>query len=257
MRASKDCLAESIQKLFQTCNKRKDNPYNLPNVPLWDAATTCDGDTDFVIKSMDGDSFNVHSWVLKLRKTDFFDNLFRSDFKEKKERTLHIPAASLTVELFVKFLYGFELDEDIPLFIWKELIQIGGVYDRSVQVAATDIMMKHLEKSTVFGILAFCKLHEVRKAVEVCRTFIAMNFEPEYLIKKGHFDGNPETAVEILKIKAKKQVNTYTIPEAEPRRICTRRLNSQYRGRLIKLSNPPRYRYTLQAVHKHQEKENH
>ena len=133
----------------------------------------------------------------------------------------------------------------------------GGVYDRSVQVAATDIMMKHLEKSTVFGILAFCKLHEVRKAVEVCRTFIAMNFEPEYLIKKGHFDGNPETAVEILKIKAKKQVNTYTIPEAEPRRICTRRLNSQYRGRLIKLSNPPRYRYTLQAVHKHQEKENH
>ena len=74
MGASKDCLAESMQKLFQTCNKRKDNPYNLPNVPLWDAATTCDGDTDFVIKSKDGDSFNVHSWVLKLRKTDFFDN---------------------------------------------------------------------------------------------------------------------------------------------------------------------------------------
>jgi len=189
MATAKSKLAEGMQKLFQDNNNG-------------DARNN--GDTDFVIKSEDGQSFNVHSWVLKLRRTDFLNAMLTSDFKERMEGAITIPAEEETVELFVKFLYGFELDENISLFTWKELVQICGVYDRSIHDAAAEIMMKHLKKWTVFDILDFCKQNGATKAVDVCRTFIAMNFDPEILIRDGHFDDHPETAVKILKINSKK-----------------------------------------------------
>ena len=200
METAKNKLATAMQKLFTNSNKTPARMENATN-----------DEADFVIESEDGDKFNVHSWVLKLRRTDFFDALLSSDFKERIERTVTIPAATWTVELFVKFLYGFELiEEKIDLFTWKELVQIGGVYDRSIQDAAAEIMMKHLEKTNVFEILAFCKQNEAKRAVEVCRVFIAMNFDADYLLEVGHFDNNPETAVEILKVKGKKNVKTET-----------------------------------------------
>ena len=189
MATAKNKLAEGMQKLFQDSNNG-------------DARNT---GTDFVIKSEDGKSFNVHSWVLKLRRTDFFDAMLTNDFKERMEGAVTIPADRYTVEHFVKYLYGFELDEeDISLLTWKELVQICGVYDRSIHDAAAEIMMKHLKKWTVFDILDFCKQNGATKAVDVCRTFIAMNFDPEILIRDGHFDDHPETAVKILKINSKK-----------------------------------------------------
>jgi len=197
METAKNASATGLQKMFMNRD-------------------TDDGtETDFVIETGDGDEIKFHSWVLRLRQSDFFDTLLSSDFKERREGKVTLAASTETVTQFVKFLYAFELDESMSLSTWKELIQISGVYDSSVQDGAAEILkqqqswpgwMSALSTIGVFDLLAFCKEHKATKAVNVCESFIAKNFDSDFLLEAGHLEANPEIAVEILRqIKLEKE----------------------------------------------------
>ena len=91
METAKNASATGLQKMFMNRD-------------------TDDGiETDFVIETGDGDEIKVHSWVLRLRQSDFFDTLLSSDFKERREGKVTLAASTETVTQFVKFLYAFEL----------------------------------------------------------------------------------------------------------------------------------------------------
>ena len=117
--------------------------------------------------------------------------------------------SSEAVNVFVKFLYGFDIDEDIGVETLKELIQIGGVYDSSVQDAAADLLKKHLIKENVFELYKFCKQNDSKTALKHCQDLILKEFTYPQLLDNGFLEEHPETAVEILKQNRKpKKLNT-------------------------------------------------
>ena len=102
----------------------------------------------------------------------FFDTFFGADeaFMERRERKLVIPeASSETVENFVKILYGIDLGDDVSLDILKELIIIGGVYDRSVQEVAGECLEKYLTRENVFDLFELCKLKKAERGSKTGR----------------------------------------------------------------------------------------
>ena len=122
---------------------------------------------------------------------------------------MKVPVSSEAVNVFVKFLYGFDIDEDISLETLKELIQIGGVYDSSVQDAAAELLTKHLTNEIVFELYKFCKQNDSKTALKHCQDLILKEFTYPQLLDNGFLEEHPETAVEILKQNRKpKKLNT-------------------------------------------------
>ena len=66
------------------------------------------------------------------------------------DKRMEVAASSEAMNQFVKFLYGFELEDDLSQEIVKELVQIGGVYDEHLQKAGTELLKRHLTKEMCF-----------------------------------------------------------------------------------------------------------
>ena len=126
---------------------------------------------------------------------------------------MKVPVSSEAVNVFVKFLYGFDIDESVGEETLKELIQIGGVYDSSVQDAAADLLKKHLTKENIFELYKFSKQNDSKTAMKHCQELILKEYTYPQLLDNGHLEEHPETAVEILKQnrKPKKLNNLNTI----------------------------------------------
>ena len=110
-----------------------------------------DDNVDFTIISKDGRRFGVHSHIVQY-KSEVLMRMMTSDFKEKHTRAIELRMFnSKTVEYFLKFLYGFELDnedKDLDLATLKELTVMGDMYDvKELQAAAILTMDRYLKIS--------------------------------------------------------------------------------------------------------------
>ena len=67
------------------------------------------------------------------------------DFKESHEKKIHFKTYSTkAVQQFIRFLYGFELEQN-DLQIAKDLTVMGGVYNiPSLQKAAAEALVDHV-----------------------------------------------------------------------------------------------------------------
>ena len=124
--------------------------------------------------------------------------MLTTGFREQHERKLKVPASSDALNEFVKFLYGLDLDRNLPLVTIKELIQIGGVYDDSVRTAAWHLLRKHFTKENIFELLQFCKTLDAKIIMDTCKEFIVNAFKMKDLIKKNLLKDHPEIALDIL-----------------------------------------------------------
>ena len=101
---------------------------------------------------------------------------------------------------FIKFLYGFDLDKNLDLDTIKELIQIGGVYDDLIRIAAGKLLKRHFTKENIFELLKFCKTLDANNMIiESCQQFIIDSFDMKDLLEKKLLKDHPEIALEILK----------------------------------------------------------
>ena len=133
--------------------------------------------------------------------------MLTSGFKEQHEKRLKIPASSDTVTEFIKFFYGFDLEQDLKFETVRELIKIGGVYDETVQNAAGELIGNHLTKENVFEILQFCKTFDAKIGKRKCLKFIIDSFDTEHLMDNNYLDKHPEIAVDILKNNQREEKN--------------------------------------------------
>lgn len=125
------------------------------------------------------------------------------------DKRMKVAASSEAMIQFVKFLYGFELEDDLSEGTLKELVQIGGVYDEHLQKAATDLLKSHLTKENVFQMLKFFKQAKVDVAEKNCKTFIFDNFESQELLTI--LEDHQEICLDIWKSSIEKSSNcSYT-----------------------------------------------
>ena len=154
------------------------------------------------------DSLNISRILLCLffRGTDFLHKLLESDFKEKVEKRWTIPLPFKTVTNFVKFLYAFELDENMSLGEIMEFIEVCGVYDEAIKAAAGELIERHLMKENAFEMVSFCQLHNMKKAVQKCKSYIVNNFENDDILDIGLSDKGIDRLLlrEIVGMKAEK-----------------------------------------------------
>ena len=99
-----------------------------------------------------------------------------------KEKVIEFPKYSdCAVVSFLKFLYGFNLDEenDIDYAAVLQLIEMGRVYDiREVQDAAAKAIERYLTKENVFEVMQVCKDNDAKEAFEFCYKF---HFNPRFM----------------------------------------------------------------------------
>ena len=106
----------------------------------------------------------------------------------------------------MKFLYAFELDENMSLREIKEFIEVCGVYDETVKAAAGELIERHLMKENAFEMVRFCQLHNMKKAVQKCKSYIVNNFENDDILDIGLSDKGIDRVLlrEIVGMKAEK-----------------------------------------------------
>ena len=143
-----------------------------------------DDEVDFTIVSKEKDEFRVHSFILKLR-SDVLKRMFSHDFKEKTDKTIKFSKfSSKAVKTFIKYLYGYQLNEGnegLDLDTLKEILVMGDMYDvGGLKDVVVDDMVKFITKENVFELLDFIKQHQV-KDVQKCLEFILNNFDIDEL----------------------------------------------------------------------------
>ena len=134
-----------------------------------------------------------------------------SNFKEREEKRIKLKSFSdETVQLFVKFLYGYELEKvDInadPVGLAKDLIEMGGYYNvPSLQSAAATFLLEHITTENMLEIMDFVKAHNAEEAARICAECIGQKFSlatPLKVIEKY-----PEIAVNAIKELNKQSKN--------------------------------------------------
>ena len=197
---AKDTLMETFKSLFE-----------------------CDEDVkkDFIIESenREGEKATVvpvHSSVLIMR-SKVFNRMINGDFAEKKERKVKIPFSSQAVDMMVKYMYGFELEDCENHDAFLELIEIGGVYDiENLKKAAAEKIKPHVTKETVFHILSFAYLHKADDLKKICLDMIISTFSEKEVLKQKVIIDCPEMVVELWNLfenKKKDQNNRKTSSE--------------------------------------------
>ena len=131
------------------------------------------------------------------------------DFKEKNEKKIHLKTYSTNaVELFIKFLYGFELKTTNELA--KELTVMGGVYNiSSLQRAAFTALVPSVDLDHMASMMDFVKINSTEAAdaffgdhiANMLKTYINM-FEQrkDHVISSELLMKHPEIAVKLLKL---------------------------------------------------------
>ena len=80
------------------------------------------------------------------------------------------------VQQFVKFLYGFELEEENPKGVVMDLIEMGGVYSvENLQIAASIFVPKILTEGNMLEMMDFLKTHKALAALDLCTEFLLEN----------------------------------------------------------------------------------
>ena len=151
------------------------------------------------------------SLLTNLIRSEFFKKLLtNSNFREKNEESANIAMSTQATEQMVRFIYGFDLATDLPLYILKELLVSGGMYGlEKLQEAAGEALKELLTEENVFELLNFVKMHRTEGAINVCAEFAAKNFKKQYLLKSGHIAKNPEIAAKVLEIEDDSKIDSY------------------------------------------------
>ena len=135
------------------------------------------------------------------------------NFSEKAKRIIALKDFSKkAVEEFVRYLYGYELQQE-HLELVKELVIMGGVYFvDSLQTAATSCLSKHLSKENVLDVLSFMRTHKAITAVEICAEFCLNTLNLDTLDNSGQLENYPEI---LLAFFRKMRFNTNTSYQME------------------------------------------
>ena len=159
-------------------------------------------------------SLNILSYLFS--RSDVLKTAMSGNFREKEEKRIEIKTFSdEAVELFVKFLYGYELEEDdinenyidnnialahrktIEMKLAMDLIEMGGFYNvPNIQSAAATLLLKHITPENMVEIMDFVKTHNPEIA-RICSKNIAKNFSMETL--NPVLDKHPEIAVQMVR----------------------------------------------------------
>ena len=123
------------------------------------------------------------------------------NFKEKDEKRIKMSAYSAqAVQQFVKFLYGFELEEENPKGVVMDLIEMGGVYSvENLQIAASIFVPKILTKGNMMEMMDFLKTHKALAALDLCTEFLLENSDRNALQSSDLLSKHPEIAVHLLR----------------------------------------------------------
>ena len=155
---------------------------------------------------------------LSFFRSDFFSCLLNTNFREGTEKSATLPLSKKAAELFIRFLYGFEFDEDRDVDIidesdtdtYLDLIAYGELCGLvCLQDAVGVTLKKFLSKNNVFDILAFAKQHNAEVAVKNCIEFAVKNFSQTSLLENGHLARHPEIAVRICERQIENDFDTY------------------------------------------------
>ena len=199
---AKDTLMETFERLF-TCDEDVKKDFDIE-------PENREGDKATVVP--------VHSSVLTVR-SKVFNTMINgeSSFAEKKERKVKIPFSSQAVDMMVKYMYGFELEDCENHDAFLELIEIGGVYDiENLKKAAAEKIKPHVTKETVFHILSFAYLHKADDLKKICLDMIISTFSEKEVLKQKVIIDCPEMVVELWNLfenKKKDQNNRKTSSE--------------------------------------------
>ena len=106
-----------------------------------------------------GKSFNIlysFKYLINIyRGSEFFETMLKSNsmFIEKREGKVALQASTVSVKQFVRILYGLGVEVDeVSLEDVKELIKIGGIYDKTVQEVAGEYLLRFITKQNVFAL---------------------------------------------------------------------------------------------------------
>ena len=133
--------------------------------------------------------------------------MLNSNLKEQAEKKATLVMTTKATEQFVKFLYGFELAEDLTIDIVKELMEYGQMYlVDSLQKAAGKKLDVLVSKDNVFELLNFFSEKKIAIGMDFCIELVSRNFEKEFLFKNGHFKQYPELCQKILELEVVQKI---------------------------------------------------
>ena len=115
-----------------------------------------------------------------------------SPFLEREQKKIELKSfAPRTVQEFVKFLYGFELDPQElkkSLALVKELTEMAGVYNvTGLETAVVPALLKGITKETMGEMMDFVTNKTGPKVTEAVSEYIAINFDIDTLKSNGIF----------------------------------------------------------------------
>lgn len=127
-------------------------------------------DSDFVIKTEDGEEFKVHKTLLAMHST-VFEAMFSKDYAENQSNevtiTNYLPE---TVKEFVHYFYTGEVLSDenaVELFMLADLYQVEGLTK-----VAEDIIIRNVDKSNVAEVFYLGYLHSAERLTYKAYSFV-------------------------------------------------------------------------------------
>jgi len=210
--ASTSFASTTLIKSFQALYNKREESANM----------------DFTVVCQDDSEIPVHSAVLSA-SSDVLEMALTGEFKESHEKKIHLKTYDpKSVQQFIRFLYGFELEQN-DLQIAKDLTVMGGVYNiPSLQEAAAEALVDHVNMNNLVEIMDFVKINSVDSAADALGNQVVKNFDREQLISSDVLMKHPEIAVKLLKAlpvsssstPSASVVLTSTGPSAEYRGCC-------------------------------------
>ena len=148
-------------------------------------------------------------------RSEFFACLLSTNFREGSERSATLPLSTPAAELFIRFLYGFELDEldiggDGDIDTCKDLLAYGGMCGLTcLQDAVGAILWNRLSRDNVFDLLDFAKQNNAEAAVKTSIEYAVKFFSKRSLLEKGHLARHPDIAVRLCEqqVQAEKPIS--------------------------------------------------
>ena len=188
--------------------------------------TSQDDPKDFMVEAEDGEMFPVHSTVLMIG-SEFFNRAVNSPFRENKTRTLKLPYSSTSVEMMIKFLYGYELEKVKSVKVVKEIVEMARMYEiKFLEEAVSIFIDDSLTKEDVVDcIIAFDKVGAEEAFKECCQ-----HITVDEVVKNNQLLENPSALAKVLKTKKEspqKEPNYFKL--FDPMTNLTRKLGSTYK----------------------------
>ena len=160
-----------------------------------------DEGANWTIEAKDGEAFKIHPYIFKPR-SDYFKTVMTSDFKEKESRRIAFKDfTSEAMLVFIKFMYGYELNEmskKLDLNKLKELLLIGDMcLVQAFKGAVNKCIAKLLTKDNIFEMLEFFLKHQPDN-LNCCIFFIGAHYSLSQMKEEKILEKYPVIAVGIL-----------------------------------------------------------